>query len=622
MKSKANRGMTKKYGRITVSLAIAAVMALSVPIYASAAESVTDPTVVSENASQIPKNEIETEDIETVVSAPGTEDAANTETDEIATSEKMTVSTEPATETGEGSTVTEEESSAPKEETPAPKKDGVIQENGQYFYYVNDVKQTKEGKIDWNQNSYYVTNGGAIATDQMVSINKQYFYAGKDGKIRKSGGWITVKGEQYLLKSDGHATVKEWIKDNKGWRWFDETGKIAKNKIINDGGKYYFLKADTYMASNGWGKDGDKWFYAEASGSLKRNQWLWSGSEWYYLKDNCYMAANEWVQYGSERYWMNGSGKIVRNSWILNNGEWYFMKSNGFMAKNEWVSYGSYWYWMDGSGKITRNKWIWNGGHWYYLKDNGYMAANEWFLYKSNWYWLNTSGAMAANQWVWSGSSWYYIKGNGCMAKGEWIKDGYWYYLNNSGQMLKNQWLQLGGYWYYLKAGGNMAANEWVPDGGSLYWVNSGGVYTHKASGSSEVQSYSSNTNYLITVDRSAHIVTIYYGSKWNWSMVTSFACGNGKSSTPTISGEFSIPNKYPRSQPYFDSGSARCWYPTRITGGYLFHSVLYYQSGSPSRIMDGRLGVGVSHGCVRLALDNAKYIYDNIPIGTKVVIW
>jgi lipoprotein-anchoring transpeptidase ErfK/SrfK len=63
------------------------------------------------------------------------------------------------------------------------------------------------------------------------------------------------------------------------------------------------------------------------------------------------------------------------------------------------------------------------------------------------------------------------------------------------------------------------------------------------------------------------------------------------------------------------------CWYATQISGNYLFHSVLYYP-GSKSRIKDGRLGMGVSHGCVRLAIENAKWIYDTIPRGTRIVIY
>ncbi|MCR5042489.1 MAG: L,D-transpeptidase, partial [Clostridia bacterium] len=38
--------------------------------------------------------------------------------------------------------------------------------------------------------------------------------------------------------------------------------------------------------------------------------------------------------------------------------------------------------------------------------------------------------------------------------------------------------------------------------------------------------------------------------------------------------------------------------------------------------IWDGRLGMALSEGCVRLDINNAKWIYDNCPIGTKVVVY
>ena len=61
-------------------------------------------------------------------------------------------------------------------------------------------------------------------------------------------------------------------------------------------------------------------------------------------------------------------------------------------------------------------------------------------------------------------------------------------------------------------------------------------------------------------------------------------------------------------------------YYFTQFYGDYLFHSVLYYQNSN--RVMDGRLGINASHGCVRLAIENAKWIYDTIPRGTKVVTY
>ena len=66
-----------------------------------------------------------------------------------------------------------------------------------------------------------------------------------------------------------------------------------------------------------------------------------------------------------------------------------------------------------------------------------------------------------------------------------------------------------------------------------------------------------------------------------------------------------------------------QCWWSTCFYGSYYFHSVLYdYNSGYPGRLRDGRMEVNVSHGCVRMPLENAKYLYDHSPIGTKVRVY
>ena len=88
-----------------------------------------------------------------------------------------------------------------------------------------------------------------------------------------------------------------------------------------------------------------------------------------------------------------------------------------------------------------------------------------------------------------------------------------------------------------------------------------------------------------------------------------------GAPATPTVTGEFAVTGKG-----YSFGNGFTCYYYTQFYGNYLYHSVLYYQNSF--RVMDGRLGMHLSHGCVRLDIDNAKWIYDNIPYGTKVVIW
>ena len=61
-----------------------------------------------------------------------------------------------------------------------------------------------------------------------------------------------------------------------------------------------------------------------------------------------------------------------------------------------------------------------------------------------------------------------------------------------------------------------------------------------------------------------------------------------------------------------------KCKYYTQFYGNYLFHSIIYNLNGS---IRDGRLGMELSDGCIRLSLNNAKWIYDNIPKNTFVHI-
>ena len=62
--------------------------------------------------------------------------------------------------------------------------------------------------------------------------------------------------------------------------------------------------------------------------------------------------------------------------------------------------------------------------------------------------------------------------------------------------------------------------------------------------------------------------------------------------------------------------------YSTHITGDILFHSVPYLESGNKSSLewwAYDQLGKRVSMGCVRLTVEDAKWIYSNCPVGTQV---
>ncbi|MDP4146310.1 MAG: L,D-transpeptidase family protein [Bacillota bacterium] len=127
-----------------------------------------------------------------------------------------------------------------------------------------------------------------------------------------------------------------------------------------------------------------------------------------------------------------------------------------------------------------------------------------------------------------------------------------------------------------------------------------------------DMQTY---TNYFIMVDLDQHRVYIFNGSNRNWTLVNTFACSSGAYSTPTVRGHFDLGGK---GEAFVTPNQVVCKYFSQISGNYLFHSILYDKDGN---VVDSTLGSGVSHGCIRLALENAKYIYDNIPSGTGIWI-
>jgi lipoprotein-anchoring transpeptidase ErfK/SrfK len=65
----------------------------------------------------------------------------------------------------------------------------------------------------------------------------------------------------------------------------------------------------------------------------------------------------------------------------------------------------------------------------------------------------------------------------------------------------------------------------------------------------------------------------------------------------------------------------ARYWVSWLNHGEYLFHSVPIDRKGDIIEDEARKLGTKASHGCIRLALPDARWIYENIRYGAKVVI-
>lgn len=128
---------------------------------------------------------------------------------------------------------------------------------------------------------------------------------------------------------------------------------------------------------------------------------------------------------------------------------------------------------------------------------------------------------------------------------------------------------------------------------------------------------------YFVEVDVNNQLVKVF--SRDNNGAFTEltkvFWCSTGTTSHPSEVGVHILTGRKARSAlfPTWGNSTARWW--TRITPEIAFHSILFSSSGAISMKSVTRLGSRASHGCIRLSMADAKWVYDNIGKGVEVWI-
>lgn len=133
-----------------------------------------------------------------------------------------------------------------------------------------------------------------------------------------------------------------------------------------------------------------------------------------------------------------------------------------------------------------------------------------------------------------------------------------------------------------------------------------------------------SKNPYSVTINRRTNTVTVYtYDENGDYvvpvrAMVCSCGEQNEENITPT--GTYSVYFKEYWHPLY---GDVYGKYVTGFSGPYLFHSVPYLQTESDTLKAKefNKLGKHASQGCVRLMIADAKWIYDNLEMGTEVIV-
>lgn len=518
--------------------------------------------------------------------------------------------------------------------------------------------------------------GCAMATGRRV-IDGHPYLLGAYGLV---SGWC-LDGEVWYYGQNGEI-LTGWLFSGNKWYWLDSANDGAMSKgIVCVGSSKYYLSESGAMAV-GWAFDGLNWYYAESSGALASG-WRLIGGAWYWLDGtNDLKMVTGFTAIGNNQYHFSDSGALSFG-WFLSDGGWYFSEPSNAsgIVKTGWLTVNGTYYYLDpiADGKMSVGQFSVDGKD-YFAKPSGALACREWVdvqdsaeaesykvfagsdralsgalragkLFTSNgdgelvqargfvtlggckfyadtadgtlcsgwknidgsWYFFDELNSFARSGWLYKDGSWFYLDSSTFVMRTGWVAvGGSWYYLNSSGRMQAG-WLNLGGTWYWLDSSGAMATGWRIVDGSWQYFMSNGAWVSDYMD--AKAQGYSSNTNWLILVDTSRCLTSIYTGARGNWTLNRRYVCSTGKAGTPTVLGEYQVYGKG-----YSFGHGYTCYYYTQFYGDYLFHSSPYYVNSN--QVMDPTMGVPSSAGCVRLEIQNAKWIYDNIPYGTKVVTY
>ncbi len=141
---------------------------------------------------------------------------------------------------------------------------------------------------------------------------------------------------------------------------------------------------------------------------------------------------------------------------------------------------------------------------------------------------------------------------------------------------------------------------------------------------------------YYIEVDVTNQCVNVFIKNNSTGKydvLLNRFVCSGGTSTQPTKLGNFYIKSnaeqraatgqdvKYRRY--YFKKYQSYAYYVTRYSNEYMFHSYTFAESNGYLKPKSAYYNMGNpgSAGCLRMLMNHAKWIYDNVDPGTYVVV-
>ncbi|MDO5425664.1 MAG: L,D-transpeptidase family protein [Eubacteriales bacterium] len=505
---------------------------------------------------------------------------------------------------------------------------------GTYYIKSNGERAYGPYKVKLNGTNYYYyfnQKTGYLATGKIriTSYNGKQYLVDANGIINTTKGLKFVKstGKVYcVISSSGVLAANKAVTIGSNIYCFSKTGVMYTDGLRTVNGKKYLLKTLTVsgssgesykvgVAQTGWQTYNGKKYYFNSKGVMKTGM-ITSGDNRYYANSKGVLKTGAFRANG-KLYYADSDGKLM-TGWVQRSDKankwYYYSKSTGAMVTSKFIKDGSYYYYLGKDGAL-KTGWYQVNGKWYYGKTsspNLGARVKSWQTINGKKYYFNTKGVMQTGWLNTKSSGTYYLHSSGYVMTGWQQIDGYWYYFDTSSGQMKTGWLTDNGKTYYLRP----SATSVGPVGSMVTGKVSinGKTYTFNSSGA--LNSVVATGAWSVTVNTKKNIVTIYRGD----TAIKAMYCSTGANDATPL-GTFKILDKLATHEL---DGPSWGFYCSHITSDVLFHSIPYTAPNNHYAIQPGAfnlLGQQASHGCIRLAFIDAKWLYNNVPIGTPVTV-
>ncbi len=501
------------------------------------------------------------------------------------------------------------------------------------FMYVadNDGKLAKSGWVVTDQygdglQRYYINeNSHAIETG--------FFQAPIPGNDRKQGWFYNIENKCYVLRGSLATSNGVLLANNDGVLAENthSEGWMTTSEYSGSERRYYLKNIDGHLyAQTGFFTANNKKYYGDTN-----NGYVLTGK----LKTSTGMILSNKEGVLAES--TQGSGWLVTNEYDGSHQRYYLEEKNGHLyTKTGFFTVdGKSYYGLEDTGYELRGKLNMSPGVLIANNDGvlaesahkaGWMVTNEYDGSMQRYYLVESEGHLYAKTGMFtvSGKQYYGLADKGYVSRNEtFVYDYYTYRSDNDGVLTQTS--------YKKQRDPYLAQVTWSND--TAYLSSMAQKVTDAKSSYADKAARTGNnydgTDYAIVVDRELCRVTCFKRINGQLSAQKTFNCNLGRQeggSYRTFAGFWKVEHKQicNWADKYFGKGYndwSTCFIEAyvqtpnddlRYVAGkgwedcQSFHSSASTETGYDSA------------GCVRLLWDDAKWIYDNCPVGTWVIIF